>query len=136
MKTMMEKLADGVGFKVLFSHRTRVPIIDIANHTATKTLVKKGAEIFRYSPRFMHSKVTWNMAGEIIFGSANLDDKALKGNFEFCIRFRDMGLAQELTRHFQSDLEHCHHQTREVVEKRALTKRAFSRLLALATPLL
>jgi cardiolipin synthase len=136
MNTMMAKLAAGVGLKVLFSHRSRVPIIDIANHTATKILVREGAEIFRYNPRFMHSKVTWNSNGEVIFGSANLDDKALKGNFEFCIRFKDRGLAQELTRHFYNDLEDCHPQTREVVEKRALPKRAFSRLLTLATPLL
>lgn len=136
MKAMLERLANKVEIEVLLSHNTRVPIIDIANHTQSRILVKAGASIHRYDQRYMHSKVTWNSDNEILFGSANLEEKALKGNFELCLRFNDKGISEKLTSAFKKDAATSQFQSRQVVKNKTYIKRITSHLLSLATPLL
>jgi cardiolipin synthase len=136
MKAMIDKLELGVEIEVLLSHRTRVPVIDVANHAQSRKLVRSGANIYRYQSRYMHSKVTWNSENEILFGSANLEEKALKGNFELCLRFNDREISDQLTKAYNKDIRTCLHQSPKVVEKRAFPKRMASKLFSLATPLL
>ena len=136
MAAILEKLNQGQDIEVLLSHRTRVPVIDIANHTQSQVLVNNGARIFRYHSRYMHSKVTWTREGDILFGSANLEDKALKGNFEFCLRFTDLEISRELISHFRQDSFNSLYQSREVVSHRNVFKKASSYIFSLATPLL
>ncbi len=136
MKAMLNKLATGIELEVLLSHRTKVPVIDVANHTPCRDLVEAGANIHRYTQRYMHSKVTWNADNEILFGSANLEEKALKGNFELCLRFNNKEICEQLTKSFQRDIFYSTHQSPQVVGQRALPKRVVSYIFALATPLL
>lgn len=136
MKAMLERLENEVNIEVLLSHRTRVPVIDVANHKQSRTLVKAGANIHRYQQRYMHSKVTWNAKNKILFGSANLEEKALTGNFELCLRFNDQEICKKLTKTFQRDASCSKYQSLQVVRQRPLLKQAVSYIFALATPLL
>lgn len=103
LNAMLSQIERGVTLRVLLSHRTRIPIIDIANHLAIKKLVKAGAHIFRYHTRYMHSKITWNESGDIIFGSANIEEKGLNSNFELCLKINCPTLSDELTQTFNRD---------------------------------
>ena len=136
MKAMLEKLDNGLNIEVLLSHRTKVRVIDVANHSQCRKLVKVGANIHRYQKRYMHSKVTWNAKNDVLFGSANLEEKALKGNFELCLRFKDKRVAEELTKSYENDVRDSVHQTTKVVEQRGFPKRMASSILSMATPLL
>jgi cardiolipin synthase len=136
MKAMLDRLANKVEVEVLLSHRTRIPIIDVANHTQSRILIKAGANIHRYQQRYMHSKVTWNSDNEILFGSANLEEKALKGNFELCLRFNDQGICERLTSAFKKDAASSLFQSKKVIKRRNYIKRITSYILSLATTLL
>ena len=103
LNAMLSQLERGVTLRVLLSHHTRIPIIDIVNHIPIKKLVQAGAQIFRYHTRYMHSKITWNESGDIIFGSANIEEKGLNSNFELCLKINSQTLSDELTQHFNRD---------------------------------
>ncbi len=103
LNAMLSQIERGVTLRVLLSHRTRIPIIDIANRLAIKKLVKAGAHIFRYHTRYMHSKITWSERGDIIFGSANIEEKGLNSNFELCLKINSPTLSDELTQTFNRD---------------------------------
>jgi len=94
---------NGVRVHVLLSHRTKVRAIDFANHIHGHKLAKSGGRVLRFTGGYMHAKVAWNDQGEVLFGSANMDRKALNDNFECSLSFVDQELADRLTHAFEKD---------------------------------
>jgi cardiolipin synthase len=82
----------------------------------------------------MHAKVAWNDQGKILFGSANMDEKALRSNFECSLVIEDGELADQLTRKFEVDTRRSLLQTRDEFQRLPLTTRALSYAFRLATP--
>lgn len=136
LNAMLSQMERGVTLRVLLSHHTRIPIIDIANHIAIKKLVQAGAHIFRYHTRYMHSKITWNESGDIIFGSANIEEKGLNSNFELCLKINSPTLSDELTQHFNRDCAISLNQTPTVLKNQPLLKLMLAYMLYLVSPLL
>ncbi len=136
INAMLYQMERGVNLRVLLSHRTRIPIIDIANHIPIKKLVQAGAQIFRYHTRYMHSKITWNESGDIIFGSANIEEKGLNSNFELCLKFNSQTLSDELTHTFNRDCAISLNQTPNILRNHSLLKLILAYMLYPASPLL
>jgi len=134
LNAMLYQAERGVQIKVLLSHHTRVPLIDLANYITCHKLAKVGAYIYRYNQRYMHSKVTWNNTGDIIFGSANMDEQAQKDNFEFCLRIHDKALARKLTLAFEKDSYESKQQTCQTLRRKPFTHKVLSYICSLATP--
>ncbi len=93
----------GVNVHVLMSDKTRVRPIDYANLIAGHKLAKSGGRVLRYTGKYMHAKVAWNDHGEVLFGSANMDRKALRGNFECSLSFVDRNITLQLKDAFEQD---------------------------------
>ncbi len=108
MNALLSQAENGVRVTILFSHHTRVPLIDIANRRLCRRLMKAGVHIYRYTGRFMHAKEVWNDQGDILLGSANIDRWALRTNFECCLHIKDPKLARQLVRELHADTVHCH----------------------------
>jgi cardiolipin synthase len=124
----------GVAVNVLLSHKTRVRPIDAANYIHGHKLAQSGGQVYRYTGGYMHAKVAWNNNGEVLFGSANMDKKALRDNFECSLTFRDTALTWELRKAFEADTERCILQTPSLFEKRSLVGKALSFTCNLASP--
>lgn len=107
MNALLSQAENGVRVTVLFSHHTRVPLIDIANRGLCRRLREAGVRVLRYNGRFMHAKEAWNEQGDILLGSANIDPWALRTNFECCLRIQDPALARQLSRALQADTVYC-----------------------------
>jgi len=136
MNIMLSQLERGVALNVLLSHRTKVPIVDWANPNSIATLVNAGAQIFRFEEKFMHSKIAWNDEGNVIFGSANLEERGLSGNFELCVKIKDLKLSQQLTQRFNTDKRSSDHQSKERVAGYPLNTRIVSKILNAFSPFL
>lgn len=108
INALLTQAEKGVRVTILFSHQTRVPLIDIANRRLCRRLMKAGVSIYRYSGRFMHAKEAWNDRDAILLGSANIDRWALRTNFECCLHIKDKKLARQLTRELYADIAYCH----------------------------
>lgn len=107
MNALLTQAENGVRVTILFSHHTRVPLIDIANRRLCRRLVQAGVQIYRYRGRFMHAKEAWNDQGDILLGSANIDRWALRTNFECCLQIKDQALARQLSRALRADTLCC-----------------------------
>lgn len=103
----------GVNVHVLLSHKTKVRPIDFANLIHGHKLAKSGGRVLRYTGGYMHAKVAWNDGGEVLFGSANMDKKALRDNFECSLTLTSHELAENLTAAFEQDAEHSILQDRD-----------------------
>ena len=107
LNALMSQAESGVNVTILFSHQTRVPLIDAANRLLGHQLTRSGVQIYRYTSRYMHAKEAWNDRGEIIFGSANVDRWALTSNFECSLRIQDSRLMNQLQQALLADLVDC-----------------------------
>jgi cardiolipin synthase len=126
----------GVQVYVLLSHKTRVRPVDFANYIHVHKVVCAGGHVYRYTGKYMHSKVAWNDRGEVLFGSANLDAHSMKINFESCLKINSHQLAWELRQAFNIDLGSSIEQTPESYRRRSLSGKLLTHTCNLAAPLL
>jgi cardiolipin synthase len=126
LNALLSQAENGVRVHIILSHRTRIPLVDAANYIAGHKLTKAGAQIHRYTGRYMHSKVAWNNRGDLVVGSANIDEKALSSNFECCLQINDEALIGDLKRAFEIDRRHCRLQTRKTLRSRSISRQAIA----------
>lgn len=124
----------GVRVRVLFSHRTKVRVVDAANHIHAHKLAQSGGLVYRYDNDYAHGKVAWNDRGEIVIGSANIDKQALQDNFECNLAFVDPGLAEKLRTHFEADAAKSLLQDEAYFRNMPVTAKAIAYLCSLAAP--
>lgn len=136
LEALCSKAEQGVEVNVLLSHKTRVRPIDFANYIHAHKLAKSGGRVFRYNDKYMHAKVAWNDHGDVLFGSANLENMALHGTFECCVSLKDPKLAVELRRAFETDARSSIQQTPEIFRQRPVPQKALSYACNLVSPLL
>jgi cardiolipin synthase len=134
LDALRHQAENGVKVYVLLSHRTRVRPIDFANYIHCHSLAKSGGRVYRYTKKYMHAKVAWNDHGDVLFGSANLENVALGNTFECCIAVRDHDLARVLRQAFEVDSRSCIQQTPEIFRKRPVPKKVLSYACNLASP--
>jgi cardiolipin synthase len=120
LNALCSQAENGIDVTILFSHRTRVPFIDLANRIASHKLRRSGVCVYRYKGRYMHAKEAWNDKGTILFGSANVDKWALNSNFECSLRLHDYCLMQALQQALLADLSHCQPQMTGIWQKKTL----------------
>jgi cardiolipin synthase len=123
----------GVQVNVLLSHETRVRLVDFANHIHVHKLVNAGGNVYRYTGKYMHSKVAWNNHDDVLFGSANVDAHSMKGNFESCLQINASNLTWELRHAFYSDLTSSVQQTPHSYLHRSFADKALTHTCYLAS---
>ena len=117
LNALLSQAENGVKVYILLSKHTRVPLVDAGSYIAGHRLTKAGARILRYKSQYMHAKVAWNDRGDIILGSANMDEQSLSGNFECCLQINDQNLADALHHTFKAELRRCQLQTRKTLRR-------------------
>jgi cardiolipin synthase len=136
LDALCSQARNGVAVNILFSHHTPVMPINIANYLHGHELAKSGARVYRFTNSYMHAKVAWNDRGHVLFGSANMDDKALRSNFECSLGIHDNTLAGQLTLAFETDAKSSLLQTPGYFRRLPLRTKALSYAFSLARPLL
>lgn len=134
LDALQSQASNGVKVRILISNKTKIKLIDAANPALAEELTKAGAQVYRYTASFMHAKAAWNNKGEVLFGSANLDGKAMASNFELSVFMRNPGLAKSLTEALEKD---CAISTLHKIgdfASQSFAKRTLAHFLKLATP--
>lgn len=134
LNALHSQAVNGVRVKILLSDKTKMPLIDAANPILAENLTKAGAEVYRYTSRYMHAKAAWNNKGDVLFGSANMDDKALCGNFECSIVVRNLDLMNSLKTVFETDSSRSKLHKIGDFGNRSWRSRALAHVCRLATP--
>jgi cardiolipin synthase len=95
----------GVRVRLLFSQRTDVPMARWAARGLYGRLLRAGVEVWEYLPAMMHAKLA--IADDtVVAGSANLDIRSGRINYELVAVVTDAEFAAEARADFEDDLKH------------------------------
>jgi len=114
---LAEVVARGHRVRLLLAGKNDVPLIQLAARSLYRRLMKRGITIWEYRPQILHAKVI--IIDDIVYvGSANLDPRSLRINFEITLRIRDAAFAAAARAQFESELaEHATPVTRAVLQR-------------------
>lgn len=95
----------GVDVRIMIPHRTDHMLVYWASLSNIEELLKAGVRVYRYEKGFIHSKILIADGRTVSVGTANLDARSLKINFEVQAFIYDRQVARDFTRAFEEDLE-------------------------------
>jgi cardiolipin synthase len=104
MRALKRAVRRGVRVRLLFPQKNDVAIARWAARGLYGRLLRAGMEVWEYKPTMMHAKLT--IADDtVIAGSANLDVRSGRLNYELVAIVKDPRLAAEARADFESDLK-------------------------------
>jgi cardiolipin synthase A/B len=94
----------GVDVRLLLPARGDSRLIDLAARSYVPELLTAGVRVFEYLPRFVHAKTIVLDDDIAIIGTANLDNRSFRLNFELTALLYDRGVTAKLAAAFETDL--------------------------------
>ncbi|WP_404456506.1 cardiolipin synthase [Virgibacillus necropolis] len=123
----------GVDVKIMIPNKPDHPFVYWATLSYIGDLLKAGADVYIYQNGFLHAK-TIVVDGKIAsVGTANIDVRSFRLNFEGNAFLYDKTVAQKLLASYMEDISHSTQMTRKLYEKRSIGirfKESISRLLS------
>lgn len=92
----------GVTVEIMLPEKNNLPYVAWATRAYLWELLQYGTRIYYQPPPFVHSKFLLVDEAYALVGSANLDPRSLRLNFEFCLEVYDRRLNDLLARHFDT----------------------------------
>jgi cardiolipin synthase len=136
MKGLQMASLRGVDVRILLPNDPDHLLVYWASHSYLEPAERAGVEIYRYKPGFMHQKTLVVDSDYAAIGTANLDNRSFRLNFEITIVFQD----QEVNRSVASMLEDDFRSSRLVSStdytERSLPFRTVVRAARLLAPVL
>lgn len=106
-KALKDALKRGVNIEIIISAKSDIPLTpDCVFYTAHK-LMKKGVDVWVYQPGFHHSKILMIDGRLCTVGSANLNSRSLRFDYEENAVILDRCTTQELSDLFDDDKPDC-----------------------------
>jgi cardiolipin synthase len=113
LRRLLERVARrGSRVQLILAGQSDVPLAQLAARSLYRRLLKAGVEIYEYGPQILHAKLL--VADEVVYvGSANLDPRSLRINYELMVRLTKEEIAAQARLIFADTLTYC-----RVVERR------------------
>jgi len=125
----------GVKLELIVPHRSDSLIVTAAARSYFDELLRAGAHVYEY-PKMVHAKTMVVDRKIGIVGSANLDNRSFRLNFEVSALFYDPTALTELSRLFDVDKHKCSHITLKSRSRISLPRRFAEASARLLSPLL
>nr|WP_319527063.1 cardiolipin synthase [Pseudomonas laurentiana] len=103
----------GVDVRILLPSRPDHRIVYAASSLFAFEAVRAGVRIFRYQPGFLHQKVVLVDDEVSAIGSANLDNRSFRLNFEIMLLTVDRAFADQVEAMLKQDFDHAREITAE-----------------------
>lgn len=126
----------GVDVRLLVPERCDVPLVGAAARSFYAGLLRGGVRIFGYRPSMLHAKSMSVDGSWGIVGSANVDMRSFRLNFEIGALVRDPEFAAGLERLFRDELRDSREVTAESLAQDGLARRLGQGIARLMSPLL
>jgi cardiolipin synthase len=97
----------GVDVQVIVPKEGDSKLVTAASHTYCESLVKAGIRIFEYGPPMLHAKTMVVDESVAVVGTANLDNRSFRLNFEIAAALYDEAVIRRMARRFEEDRSHC-----------------------------
>jgi cardiolipin synthase len=93
----------GIEVQVIVPRRGDSRLVTAASHTYCESLGKAGVQIFEYGPPMLHAKTLLVDETVGVVGTANMDNRSFRLNFEVAAAFYDAQSIQRMARRFEAD---------------------------------
>lgn len=126
----------GVRVEIIMPQQNNLPFVAWAAYAYLFELLEHNVHIFFHPPPFVHSKLLLIDEKYALIGSANIDPRSLRLNFEFNVEVFDHQTVSELCLHFDQCREQSKSVSLEEVDNRSLTLRLRDSFFKLLSPYL
>lgn len=106
-QAIIRALDRGVHVELFFSKVGDNPMLSYGNYNFAKRLLSHGAKVYLYKGEFHHSKIMMVDGQFSMVGSANLNSRSLKWDYEASSFIFDTEVTSELNRIFEEDKLKC-----------------------------
>lgn len=126
----------GVDVRLLIPARADHFLVYNASSLYAYEAVCAGIQVFRYQPGFIHQKVLLINDDAASVGSANMDNRSLRLNFEISVLTVDKGFASSVEKMLLNDFSRSLPVTRQDYEKSTAMRRLLMNVARLFAPVL
>lgn len=126
----------GVEVRLLLPARPDHRVVYAASSLYAREAIAAGVRVFRYQPGFLHQKVLLIDDDTAAVGSANLDNRSFRLNFELTVFTIDTAFAAEVERMLLNDFSHSREMDIDDVSRAHQLKRLGMRVARLISPIL
>jgi cardiolipin synthase len=126
----------GVDVAVILPGRNNLPFVQWASRNMLWELLQRGVRVYLQPPPFVHTKLLMVDRHYVQVGSANIDPRSLRLNFELVVEIYDRDFAATIDAHFRSARRVSREITLEEVDSRPVPARIRDALAWLLTPYL
>jgi cardiolipin synthase len=126
----------GVAVDVILPARNNLPFVAWAAQAMLEEVMRYGVRVYYQPPPFNHSKLFIVDEIYVVLGSANLDPRSLRLNFEFNLEVYDTSLAEKLGEHFDDTLARSRRITGEELAARPFAIKLRDAVAKLLSPYL
>ncbi|MBI5445205.1 MAG: cardiolipin synthase [Deltaproteobacteria bacterium] len=113
----------GVDVRLLLPERSDHPLVDRAGESFLPELLEAGVKVFRYEAGMLHSKLVIVDGQWGVVGSANMDIRSFRLDFEVSLAVLSESWAHRLEEVFQAELFQSHQYTRSHAAAAPLVRR-------------
>lgn len=126
----------GIDVCIVLPGKNNLPFVQWASNALLAELLANGVRVFYQPPPFVHTKLfivddVWSL-----IGSANLDARSLRLNFELNLSIFDSDFTAQMKSHFKAALAASHEITIAELERRSLPVRLKENFARLFSPYL
>lgn len=125
----------GVDVRIMLPELADKRSIKLSSFTAIRETLPHGVQFYYYQRGFLHQKVLLMDDDIASVGTANLDNRSFRLNFEINALIYDRAFARELAEMLQRDFQNCCQLLTDDVARWSLTRRLLSRCAYLFAPL-
>lgn len=118
-KTLNMAIDRGTKVEIMISSKADIPFTPDASLYKVHKLMKRGATIYLYNGGFHHSKIMMVDQKFCTVGTANLNSRSLRYDYETNAFIFDKQITRELNEQFDADTEQCTLLTPEVWKQRS-----------------
>jgi cardiolipin synthase A/B len=136
IRALITSAKSGVDVRILLPAKNDVRLVGLAARSFYRQLVLGGVRLFEYQPSMLHSKSMVVDGRWGIIGSANVDMRSFRLNFEVGAVVFDPALAGQMSRRFLADLASSHEITMVSIKQVGLGRRLLRGIARLLAPLL
>lgn len=124
----------GVRVSIILPAKNNLPFVHWATRNLLWELVQRGVRVYYQPPPFVHTKLLLVDHAYVQVGSANLDPRSLRLNFELNLEVFDEAFAHRVAAHVEEVRKRSHELTLEELDSRPLPVRLRDALAWLFSP--
>ena len=125
-----------IDVRIILPHKADHTIVFLGTHSYYEKLLEAGVKIYEYTKGFVHAKILLVDDEFVSIGSANMDIRSFKQNFEINAIVYDSEYSKEIYQQFAIDLLDCEQINLEKFKKRSSWQKNGESIARLVSPLL